>query len=504
MYEKHFKLAGRPFLAIPETDRYFPAETIETARRTLARSIERGEGPGVIIGPPGTGKSLLCRVLARQFCQRFVVALLDEGRFGTRRALLQAILHKLELPYRGLEEGELRLALVDQLDPKEGLEEGLLLIVDEAHCMGWQLLEEVRLLTNLVRDGQPRVRVVLAGNTTLEERFASPKLSSFSQRLAARCYLGPLDANETIAYVKAQIASVGGDPAELVAEEALQAIYRASDGIPRLVNQICDHALVLACISGTKQLTVETIDEAWADLQQLPVPWASNVVKGPADHVVEFAGLDEPCDEPIEAISFAAFSQTLNVGTTQEELNELEREMLDIDSDFEPAGSIGTEVDLDFPEFGDPFAETFEEEEVVLDRYGADELLFAARPRTVSKEGQQLGALLEAWAATRGQAGSIRLDPPPPPAKPQGVAIRVAPGQAQTMLEAQPSLEIVGRTDASRASRKQPQAAALLAGDCDILVVDDAEPMIIEPSAATISPKRKREYKNLFSKLRRG
>ena len=156
MYQKHFKLHGRPFLAAPDPSCYVAAGAIDAARRTLARSIERGEGPGVIIGPPGTGKSLLCRLLAHEFSQRFAVAMLDDGRFGTRQALLQAILHKLELPYRGFEEGELRLALLDHLDPKEGLEEGLLLIIDEAHCLSWPVLEEIRLLTNLVRDGQLR------------------------------------------------------------------------------------------------------------------------------------------------------------------------------------------------------------------------------------------------------------------------------------------------------------------------------------------------------------
>src|SRR6185436_19642724 len=113
---------------------------------------------------------------------------------------------------RGLDEGELRLSLLDHLEPKPDGNAGLLLIIDEAHTLSWRLLEEVRMITNVVRNGQPRVRVVLAGSATLEERFASPKLNSFSQRLAARCYLEALECAETLEYVRAQVSSAGADP----------------------------------------------------------------------------------------------------------------------------------------------------------------------------------------------------------------------------------------------------------------------------------------------------
>src|SRR5262249_30876280 len=157
-----------------------------------------------------------------------------------------AILYELGLPYRGMDEGELRLSLVDHLEPGADNNEGLLLLIDEAHTLPWRLLEEVRMITNVVRNGQPRVRVVLAGNAALEERFASPKLNSFSQRLAARCYLEALDCAETLEYVRAQISSSGAATDKFFGEDALRSVYRASDGIPRLINQICDHALILA------------------------------------------------------------------------------------------------------------------------------------------------------------------------------------------------------------------------------------------------------------------
>src|SRR3972149_2809411 len=115
MYDPFFGLNKRPFASVPQTDQYFPATTIEAARIALTRFIERGEGIGMVIGPTGTGKSLLCRLMAEQFKDNFPVAELSCGRLSTRRSLFQAILYKLNQPYREMDEGELRIALVDYL-----------------------------------------------------------------------------------------------------------------------------------------------------------------------------------------------------------------------------------------------------------------------------------------------------------------------------------------------------------------------------------------------------
>ncbi len=316
MYESFFGLSDRPFAATPQPERYFPAAAIEAARQTMYRCIDRAEGACLLVGPTGSGKTLLLEVLAEQFTERFEVAILASGRICTRRALWQAILFELGLPYRGLEEGELRLALIDHLlmDPPQS--EGLLLLVDEAHTLPLRLLEELRLLGNLIRQGDPKVRLLLAGGASLEERFASPKLESFNQRIAGRCYLQSFDRGETREYVRAQVHAVGGNPDQIFSSEALDAVHRATEGIPRLVNQVCDHALILACADGMLQLDKSGIEEAWADLQQLPTPWnsaagnldrtshTSDESEGPTtdtpqySNTIEFGVLD---DEPMEA-----------------------------------------------------------------------------------------------------------------------------------------------------------------------------------------------------------
>src|SRR5688572_9241810 len=296
MYESFFALSHRPFAAAPSADAYIPTASHEQARQTLIRCLDRAEGPALLIGPSGTGKSLLCHVLAKHFRGRFQVALLASARLSTRKHLLQCILFELRLPYREMDEGELRLSLIDHLQPSEGGPEGLLLLVDEAHTLPLRLLEEIRVLSNLVRDGQTRVRLVLSGGMALEERLANPKLESLHQRIAARCYLQPCGRDETIYYVQQQLRRAGGDADALLTGDAQSSIHTATDGIPRLINQLCDHALLLSALSGIKPVPAMGIEEAWADLQQLPVPLhepptLARATAGGAAGVVEFGQL---------------------------------------------------------------------------------------------------------------------------------------------------------------------------------------------------------------------
>jgi type II secretory pathway predicted ATPase ExeA len=495
MYEAFFKLHSRPFLAAPQTSRYFPAAVIESARKTLARCIERGEGAGLLIGPVGTGKTLLCQMLSEAFHDEFSVALLTSGRLATRRALLQAILYELGLPFRGIDEGELRLSLLDHLEPTPQGNHGLLLLVDEAHTLPWRLLEEIRLITNLVRDGQSRVRVILAGGPILEERFASPKLSSFSQRLAARCYLESLDSAETAAFVRAQIASVGGDPAQLFHDEALHSVHRATDGIPRLINQVCDHALILASLGGLCQLTSETIEEAWADLQQLPTPFSTVRANDTgAGQIVEFGGLNDAQDEMPEAIPFrAAPSQRLHVAQPDEQLEAIHKQVSQMAAEFQPIGSRDTEIELDFPEFGDPLGEKFAEEEVVLDRYNSEMEIFADVPRVSSVEGQQLGSMLPPSHATRPRGAESRRP-----------IIKVTPVGTKGVTAQSNLPPAASSTPGSDPAA--PQASNVSEGfavDQDLIVVEDdpvSGPLLSHPVPLV----RKLEYRQLFARLRRG
>jgi type II secretory pathway predicted ATPase ExeA len=433
MYETYFNLKERPFTAVPRPDHYFPATAVEAARTTLVRCIERGEGVALIIGPSGTGKSMLCGVLAERFKSQFQVALLTGGHLDTRRALLQAVLHELHQPYRGMDEGELRLALVDHATLDEAGGRGILLLVDEAHHLPLKLLDEIRTMTNLMRKHQPAVRLVLAGNHALEERFASPKLESLSQRVSARCYLEPFGQSETVAYIHRRFVMSGGHGAEIFPVEACQTVHKATDGVPRLVNQICDHALLMAQSAGLRQIAPAQIEAAWADLQQLPAPW-SETSRAPTTAVVEFGQLDEdpvvaetvkepaavrtidesfrkpsstfqaaaltrpelarprfrladlPDDDGCEDVSAAGRAPSSLIANSQSpipdpeptaNLDQIQQLLSDVQREFRPRiaapESIRTQVAA-VEDVVHPFHEDFAEEEVIADRYAGMEL----------------------------------------------------------------------------------------------------------------------------------
>jgi type II secretory pathway predicted ATPase ExeA len=389
MYESHFQFQIRPFVAAPQIEAYVPVASMEQARQTLIRCVERAEGPGLIVGPAGSGKSLLCQLLADHFRRlQFQVAMLASARISTRRALLQNILFELHLPYRGMEEGELRLSLIDHLEPRGSGLAGLLLVVDEAHTLPLRLLEEIRLISNFIRDSQPRVRLALAGSAELEERLASPKLESLQQRIAARCYLQPFNREETSLLICQQIQRAGGAES-LFSPEALKAVYSATDGVPRLVNQVCDHALVLSAVGGHTQIGAEAIEEAWSDLQQLPAPWHQTSRR---DHAAPSTAIEFGQLQDDEAASYSTVQDGAEAAESPAEtratvnLDRIDRGLGALDSaegiefgtfgdlyedaqEFEPVGDSGTQVELTFSTPANPFGDGFDEEEIVIDRY---------------------------------------------------------------------------------------------------------------------------------------
>ena len=375
MYNGNFGPDWRPFASVPLVDHYFPASAIDSARKNLSRCIERGEGPGMVVGPSGTGKTMLCLTLAEQFRNDFQVAMLASGRLGTRRALLQAILYELGRPYRDMDEGELRLALIDYLHGGNGNPKGMLLMVDEAHTLPIRLLEEIRLMSNMACEGRPLMRLVLAGGPALEERFANPKLDSFSQRLSARCYLEAFNRTETCNYIQSRITAEGGPGGELFPDDACNSVYHASGGVPRLINQVCDHALLLAIVDGRRSISPPDVEEAWSDLQQLPVPCPTETSSKPAESgVIEFGSLDDAAEQNAPVAFRVAGLDDDECADDSEpagQIHRIKRLLAEAEDDFQPAGSIGPEVELNFEEQIHPFQEKYEEEEIVADRYAA-------------------------------------------------------------------------------------------------------------------------------------
>ena len=291
MYESWFRFRRRPFAAAPRVDDYYPAESSESARKSLISCVQRGAGPGLLIGSAGSGKSTLCHQLLGHFRTRTAVALISCSGLTTRRALFQNILFELGRPYRDLDEGELRLSLIDYLTSRDASHSGTVLLFDDAHHLNVELFEDLRMLSSIVRDGNWCVHVVLSGNVRLEEILSVPNLESFNQRIAARCYLEPFRNEETAAYIRRQFDRVEGHADDVFIAGALSAIHKFSGGTPRLINQLCDHALLLAATASRSQLDEHGIREAWSDLQHLPPP--EKDLKTSVDEIIEFGSLDQ-------------------------------------------------------------------------------------------------------------------------------------------------------------------------------------------------------------------
>ena len=283
MHESFFGLQKRPFLAVPTLDRYCPVASQETAFQSCARAITRGDGPVAILGGTGLGKSMLCLRIGEVFRRSFEVILLASSQICSRRALLQSLLFELRMPYRDLSEGELRLSLLDRLQPSnENPSDGLVLIVDEAQTLSIKLLEELRLITNLTRDGSPRVRLVLCGTLRLEEMLGHPQLESLNQRLACRSYLAPLNQHETLCYLTHKVELCGATIQSTFTEDSMRLIHRATDGIPRLIDQLADQSLRLAAESRQRPVSAAAVEAAWSSLQQIPLPWSDTGI--PIEH----------------------------------------------------------------------------------------------------------------------------------------------------------------------------------------------------------------------------
>lgn len=267
-------------MTVPRVASFHASKDAQATLDGLQRAVLRAEGIGLMIGGTGTGKSLLLACLREQLEDRFAVALLSGARICTRRGLWQSIMADIGEAYRGLDEEELRIGLVDRIRGLAALGAGLVVLVDEAHTLPRRLLEELRLLAGVVA-AQPAVHLVLAGTVRLEEMLGEPELEGVAQRIAVRGYLEPLDYEETCGYLRTQMRAAGLEWSSHFAADCDAAVFTLTDGVPRLINQVCDQALRLAEQQGTSRVGTADLAAAWEETQRLPPPAALQAAAPP-------------------------------------------------------------------------------------------------------------------------------------------------------------------------------------------------------------------------------
>ncbi len=262
MYKTFFKLARNPFNPTPDPLCFVPTTRHNEALAALYHGVRQHKGFVVLTGEVGTGKTLLLRCLLGLLKESKDVAYayLFNGRLSPTE-FLQYILSDFGLPAVGKSKYELLLDLGHFLASRGSMKMTTVLIVDEAHHLSSDILEEVRLLSNLETTDDKLLQILLVGQPELDEKLDSFELRQLKQRIAVRTQLCALDADETKRYIDQRLQIAGADPlsSPLFSEEAISAVHRYSGGLPRLINTICENALISAYARRLQSVTAEIV-----------------------------------------------------------------------------------------------------------------------------------------------------------------------------------------------------------------------------------------------------
>jgi type II secretory pathway predicted ATPase ExeA len=270
MDEQRFGLKRRPFPPTPDTGLYYPATLHESALAALGRGLSDDESFVLLTGDAGMGKTLIGYLLLERLGDDVLSAFLTNSHFADRSALLQAILYDLGLPYDDAKEQSLRLRLTDQLLKSCAAKKRTILVIDEAHLLNADLLEELRLLANLEAGGGKALQIVLLAQPAITRTLQQPGLESLQQRIAVRAVLGALQLEEAYDYLLHHVRLAGGKPEKLFDETAFEVIARGAHGIPRCLNQAAHQAMVLAQEGELSKIDAEAALEALSVLGMTP------------------------------------------------------------------------------------------------------------------------------------------------------------------------------------------------------------------------------------------
>jgi general secretion pathway protein A len=253
MYTAFYGLREKPFALSPDPRFLYLAGSHREALAHLLYGIEQGEGFIAITGEVGTGKTTLCRTLLERLEGHTELAFL----FNPSRSaleLMQSICAELGLPAEGLARRALMAQLNDYLLEQRRRGRRVLLIIDEAQTLSETTLEQVRLLSNLETSREKLIQILLLGQPELDRKLDQRSLRQLRQRISVRWKLEPLGPHETRAYVRHRLSVAAGQPKDLFSDAALREIHRRTGGIPRLVNQLCDRALLAGYAARAAQI----------------------------------------------------------------------------------------------------------------------------------------------------------------------------------------------------------------------------------------------------------
>lgn len=266
MYQQYYGFYESPFNITPDPRFLFFSGRHQEAFDHLIFGIRERKGFIQITGEVGTGKTTLCRALLDELGEGFRTALILNPCV-TGPQLLRSVLTEFGLTAsrndRVVWLETLNRFLLEQVDAQQNV----VLLIDEAQDLSAELMEQIRLLSNLETDRQKLLQIVLIGQPELREMLDDPGLRQLRQRITIRYHLTPLDAAETQQYIFHRLRVAGGNGRPTFSKSALKSIYRYSAGIPRLINAVCDKALLCGYVEGQDHLKGRHLRRAIRELE---------------------------------------------------------------------------------------------------------------------------------------------------------------------------------------------------------------------------------------------
>lgn len=266
MYLDHYGLTEPPFDITPNPRFLFYSAKHREAFNHLLYGIRERKGFVQLTGEVGAGKTTLCRAMLEQLNDRYSTALILNPVMSADE-LMKAIAMEYGLPVNGLDRLN-TLAVINQFLLQQ-VERGkeTVLIIDEAQDLTDELLEQVRLLSNLETDNRKLLQIVLMGQPELRDRLNNPRLKQLRQRITVRYHLWPLNRHEVTQYVRHRLQVSGANGTPCFTRLALWRVHRYSGGIPRLVNAVCDKALLAGFVQQADKINYRMVSRAVRELE---------------------------------------------------------------------------------------------------------------------------------------------------------------------------------------------------------------------------------------------
>jgi general secretion pathway protein A len=267
MYNAFFGFSESPFSLSPDPAFFYRSEQHEEALANLVYGVQARKGFIVLSGEVGTGKTTMLECLRDYLESQYIeFAFLFNSRINVEQ-FFEMIAYDLDLHCPRTSKTEVLFALNQLLVEQAQDGRTVVLIVDEAHNLEWDVLEEIRLLGNLENRNGKLLQIILAGQPELDRKLDAPNLRQLKQRIVLRCNLQPFTLRDAVEYIVSRLERAGMHDQNVFSEELMAEIHLRAQGIPRVINAVCDNMLLTAFASESKVCTMQMLDEVCKDMR---------------------------------------------------------------------------------------------------------------------------------------------------------------------------------------------------------------------------------------------